>query len=116
MASELFCSSHNWNTLFLGANTVADVMAEKYGKSKSQILDTVNFLFDSKQFAVRMVYLQPVITQYSFPFKLTYKLYSQAAKESLGVRMALGETQIVAETREFLMQNGVALDSFSQVF
>ena len=30
--------------------------------------------------------------------------------------MALGETQIVAETREFLVQNGVALDSFSQVF
>ena len=29
--------------------------------------------------------------------------------------MALGETQIVAETREFLMENGIALDSFSQV-
>ncbi len=41
--------------------------------------------------------------------------FVQAAKESLGVRMALGETQIVAETRDFLVQNGVALDSFSQV-
>ena len=29
--------------------------------------------------------------------------------------MALGETQIVAETREFLMENGIVLDSFSQV-
>ena len=29
--------------------------------------------------------------------------------------MALSETQIVAETREFLMENGIALDSFSQV-
>ena len=29
--------------------------------------------------------------------------------------MALGETQIVAETRQFLLENGVALDSFSQV-
>ena len=29
--------------------------------------------------------------------------------------MALGETQIVSETRQFLVSNGVALDSFSQV-
>ena len=39
----------------------------------------------------------------------------QDAKGSVGVRMALGETQIVAETRDFLLSNGVALDSFSQV-
>lgn len=39
----------------------------------------------------------------------------QGGKQSLGVRMALGETQVVAEIREFLMDNGVALDSFSQV-
>lgn len=37
------------------------------------------------------------------------------APQSLGVRMALGETQIVAETRDFLTENGVILDSFSQV-
>jgi len=36
------------------------------------------------------------------------------AKGSIGVRMALGETQIVAETRDFLLSNGVALDAFSQ--
>ncbi|KAK7475665.1 hypothetical protein BaRGS_00033091 [Batillaria attramentaria] len=35
-------------------------------------------------------------------------------KGSLGVRMALGETQLVQETRDFLIENGVALDSFSQ--
>ncbi|XP_064648484.1 probable RNA-binding protein 19 [Lineus longissimus] len=70
-------SSHNWNTLFLGANAVADIMAEKYGKSKSDILDA-------------------------------------ESRESLGVRMALGETQIVAETRDFLTENGLSLDSFSQ--
>ena len=35
-------SSHNWNTLFLGANAVADVMAEKYGTTKSDILDAVS--------------------------------------------------------------------------
>lgn len=32
-------SAHNWNTLFLGANAVADVMAKTYGKSKQDILD-----------------------------------------------------------------------------
>ena len=37
-----FFSSHNWNALFLGGTAVADVMAEKYGKRKSQILDTVS--------------------------------------------------------------------------
>ncbi|KAK1796435.1 hypothetical protein P4O66_009487 [Electrophorus voltai] len=35
-------------------------------------------------------------------------------KGSLAVRMALGETQIIQETRQFLLDNGVALDSFSQ--
>ncbi|XP_050400341.2 probable RNA-binding protein 19 [Patella vulgata] len=74
---KLAKSSHNWNSLFLGANAVADVMAEKYGTSKGNILDV-------------------------------------EGKASLGVRMALGETQIVAETREFLIENGVSLDSFSQ--
>lgn len=31
------------------------------------------------------------------------------------MRMALGETQIVQETRQFLLDNSVCLDSFSQV-
>jgi len=35
-------SSHNWNSLFLGANAVADVLADKYNTSKSQILDAVS--------------------------------------------------------------------------
>lgn len=33
-------SSHNWNTLFLGANAVANVLAKSYGTSKEHILDT----------------------------------------------------------------------------
>ncbi|GAB1610387.1 probable RNA-binding protein 19 [Argonauta hians] len=70
-------SSHNWNALFLGSNAVADVLSDKYGISKSDLLDI-------------------------------------ESSDSLGVRMALGETQIVSETREFLLENGVALDSFSQ--
>ena len=36
-------------------------------------------------------------------------------KDSVGVRMALGETQIVTEIRQFLVDNGVVLDSFSNV-
>ena len=36
-------------------------------------------------------------------------------KQSLGVRMALGETQIISETRDFLTDHGVKLDAFSQV-
>ena len=39
----------------------------------------------------------------------------QDIRGSLGVRMALGETQVVTETRKFLVENGVSLDSFSQV-
>uniref|UniRef100_UPI00398EA1C6 probable RNA-binding protein 19 isoform X2 n=1 Tax=Pristiophorus japonicus TaxID=55135 RepID=UPI00398EA1C6 len=70
-------SSHNWNTLFMGTNAVADVIAAKYNATKSQVLD-------------------------------------HEGKGSVAVRMALGETQIVQETRQFLVDNGVSLDSFSQ--
>ncbi|XP_060724141.1 probable RNA-binding protein 19 [Tachysurus vachellii] len=70
-------SSHNWNTLFLGTSAVADVIAEKYNTTKSQVLD-------------------------------------HESQGSLAVRMALGETQIIQETRQFLLDSGVSLDSFSQ--
>jgi len=46
MYHKTYCavfSAHNWNTLFVGANAVADTMAEKYGKSKDEILDQVSF-------------------------------------------------------------------------
>ncbi|XP_037367008.1 probable RNA-binding protein 19 [Talpa occidentalis] len=32
-------SSHNWNTLFMGPNAVADAIAQKYSASKSQVFD-----------------------------------------------------------------------------
>ena len=51
-------------------------------------------------------------------YQITYlmtPLFLQEGKQSLGVRMALGETQIVSETRDFLTENGVVLDAFSQV-
>ena len=39
----------------------------------------------------------------------------QEGKDSVGVRLALGETQVVTETREFLIEQGICLDCFSQV-
>lgn len=70
-------SSHNWNTLFLGANAVADVMADRYDTSKGELFGT-------------------------------------ETGDSVAVRMALGETQIVSETRTFLEKQGVVLDAFSR--
>ncbi|XP_028162960.1 probable RNA-binding protein 19 [Ostrinia furnacalis] len=71
-------SSHNWNTLFLGANAVADVVAAAYSTTKEQLLTETN------------------------------------KNTSAAVRLALGETQLVAETRKFLETNGVYLDAFSK--
>lgn len=39
---------------------------------------------------------------------------SKKKDESLAVRLAVGETQIIHETRQFLIDNGVQLDAFSQ--
>lgn len=33
-------SSHNWNTLFLGANAVADAVAKNYDTTKEKLLDS----------------------------------------------------------------------------
>uniref|UniRef100_A0A8C4YP60 RNA binding motif protein 19 n=1 Tax=Gopherus evgoodei TaxID=1825980 RepID=A0A8C4YP60_9SAUR len=70
-------SSHNWNTLFMGTNAVADAIAQKYNATKSQVLD-------------------------------------DEGKGSVAVRVALGETQLVQDVRQFLIDNGISLDSFSQ--
>ena len=70
-------SAHNWNTLFLGASAVADLMADKYGVSKGDVLSS-----------------------------------DTQGKQSAAVRLALGETQIVAETRKFLEEEGIRLDAF----
>ncbi|KAJ0041721.1 hypothetical protein NL108_008021, partial [Boleophthalmus pectinirostris] len=42
------------------------------------------------------------------------QVFDHETKGSVAVRMALGETQIVQETRQFLLDNNVCLDSFSQ--
>lgn len=72
-------SSHNWNSLFMGHNAVADVIADNYNTSKEHVLDG-------------------------------------RGKGSAAVRLALGETQIIAQTKQFLEDSGVLLDAFNQVF
>jgi multiple RNA-binding domain-containing protein 1 len=71
-------SSHNWNSLFMGANAVADIMARTYNTTKEKVLDP-------------------------------------QSRDSAAVRLALGETQLVSGTRDFLEQNGICLDAFNQV-
>lgn len=69
-------SWHNWNTLFMGSSAVVDLMADKYNKSKQEILHS-------------------------------------EGKQSVAVNLALGEAQIVAETKRFLEDNGICLEAFS---
>jgi len=73
-------NSYNWNSLFLGVNAVADVMAEQYGVDKAQVMMDD----DSKK------------------------------GTSAAVKLALGETEIVGQTKKFLEQEGVSLDAFNR--
>ncbi|XP_056631573.1 probable RNA-binding protein 19 [Diorhabda sublineata] len=69
-------SSHNWNSLFLGHDAVAEVIADSFGTTKEDVI-------------------------------------GPDGKGSAAVRLALGETQIVAQTRKYLEQQGVILDAFN---
>ncbi|XP_015191541.1 PREDICTED: probable RNA-binding protein 19 [Polistes dominula] len=71
-------SSHNWNTLFLGQNAIAEAIAATYNTTKEHVLED-----DSKGM-------------------------------STAVKLALGETQLVQETKKFLEENEVSLDAFNQ--
>ncbi|KAH8295983.1 hypothetical protein KR018_008983, partial [Drosophila ironensis] len=68
--------SIGWNTLFLGPNTVADLLAQHFKTSKEKILDTTD------------------------------------GGSNAAVRLALGETQIVIEMKQFLEEEGVRLSAF----
>lgn len=70
-------SSTNWNTFFIGENTLAEAMASTYKTTKENVLDD--------------------------------------AKSGTAVRLALGETQIVNQIQEFLEENEVCLESFSNL-
>lgn len=76
---QLAGSSHNWNTLFMGVNAVANVLAKSYGTSKEHILD------------------------------------ANAGGSSAAVRLALGETEIILQMKEFLEKNDVCLNVFEQM-
>ncbi|CAH0546804.1 unnamed protein product [Brassicogethes aeneus] len=69
-------SSHNWNSLFLGHDAVAEVVADSYRTTKEAVV-------------------------------------GPDGKGSAAVRLALGETQIVAQTRKYLEEEGVVLDAFA---
>ena len=71
-------STHNWNTLFLGQNAVADSIAAMYNTSKEKVLE------------------------------------DGSKGMSAAVKLALGETQLVQDTRNFLEEQGVCLDAFNQ--
>ncbi|KAJ8972871.1 hypothetical protein NQ317_013613 [Molorchus minor] len=69
-------SAHNWNSLFLGHDAVAEVIADTYGTSKEAVV-------------------------------------GPEGQGSAAVRLALGETQIVAQTKKYLEEEGVILDAFN---
>ncbi|KAL6261672.1 hypothetical protein P5V15_006761 [Pogonomyrmex californicus] len=71
--------SHNWNTLFLGQNAVADAVAKRYNTTKEKLLED-----------------------------------GSTGGMSAAVKLALGETQLVQDTKAFLEENGVCLDAFNQ--
>ncbi len=70
-------SSHNWNSLFLSAAAVAELMATKYQVDKQDVL------------------------------------LGSGGDQSAAVRLALGETQIVDDTRRALEAEGVKLEAFN---
>ncbi|KAI4503707.1 hypothetical protein M0802_001110 [Mischocyttarus mexicanus] len=71
-------SSHNWNTLFLGQNAVAEAIAATYNTTKEHVLE------------------------------------DESGSMSVAVKLALGETQLVQETKKFLEENQVRLEAFNQ--
>ncbi|KAG1676579.1 putative RNA-binding protein 19 [Nymphon striatum] len=124
-------SSHNWNALFLGANAVVDVMSQKYDTAKSNILDTfAGFNHENPGFkklcktisqliVFMMVAYQNNAEKVNINDKYDKKKFQVLGsivegRGSVAVRVALGETQIVNETRDFLVKNGINLDEFSR--
>lgn len=69
-------SSHNWNSLFVRADTVLDAVAGRLGVPKSAIMNAHE-------------------------------------SDSLATRMAVAETHIIQETKEYLEGAGVCLDAFA---
>lgn len=82
----------NWNTLFLNPNT---------------ILETVAARFNIKKVRTKKSFFLPVLTLLSF--SLQSDILDPAA-ENQAVRIAHAETQIIAETKEWMAKQGMSLD------
>lgn len=101
-------SSHNWNTLFLGQNAVADAIASRYNTTKEKVIaDVFCFILLCKLIIALDKFILIVLT--------TKLLEDGSNGMSAAVKLALGETQLAQDTRNFLEENGVCLDAFNQV-
>lgn len=90
--------SHNWNSLFLGQNAVADIIAKTFNTTKENVTNMFS-----------LVYLYKLLNNL-FLFTVQVLTGDQAA-----VRLALGESQMVSDTKVYLENHGVKLDVFNQV-
>ena len=79
-------SAHNWNSLFISQDAIANLMATRYQVDKSELYDV------------------------HAPATAANK-----KKPSVAVKLAVGETQIVNDMRKFLVRNGVKLDALSSM-
>ena len=78
-------SSHNWNSLFMRADAVGEAVAERYGVAKRDLLDTMGGAEGGG-----------------------------AEGASLAVRLAQGETHLIAQTKTWLASKGVSLEALEQ--
>ncbi|VDK62762.1 unnamed protein product [Anisakis simplex] len=88
--------AHSWNALFMGANAIADSLAAKLSIEKSDLLSGEGETSYKTGDLVFIASLKCLIIC------------------SAGVRLALAETRLVKETRDFLLAAGVCLDAFSR--
>lgn len=81
---------------------------KKVAKQKSQAHSSHNW---NTLFLGQNAVVDVMAKEYNLP---KANILSSETRESAAVRMALGETQLVVETRKFLLEHGVKLDAFSQ--
>jgi len=82
-------SSHNWNTLFLGQNAVAQVVADKYGVSREDFLLDKDDEKDKKQssIAVRMALAEAEIVDETQNFLKANGVSLEAFEVSLRIQV-----------------------------
>lgn len=107
-------SSHNWNTLFINQNSVANLMATKYNVDKSQIFDVHNTGKKSGSVAVKLAVGETQIVNdiRKFLVRNGVKLdafNSSSTERSKTVLLVknLPNNTTEADLREFLIKNKV---------